>query len=280
MNSTEAIISKLKNDIENNQLKLPTQPEIAVRIREIEEDPDISAEKVAGIITLDPGLSARLIKIANSPLMRGKVHVDSLQNAINRLGLQFVCNTVIGLAMEQIFQATHEAVDKWMYDVWKESTEVAAYAYVLAKHYAKLPPDVASLAGLMHRIGILPILTYAQDNDELLDDAELLAKLIMENHFEIGKSILKSWEFPEEIINIVNVFDPNNQAAGPQTTAEFSDIIGVAVDMFNKKHALPKEIEKSEIYYNHLGISPDFRFEDDEKIEADLEEALALFQKH
>lgn len=280
MTTPESIISQLKNDIDNNNLKLPTQPEIAVRIREIEDDPDIDANKVAKIITMDPGLSARLIKIANSPLMRGKVHVDSLPSAINRLGLHFVCNTVIGLAMEQIFQATHEEVDKWMYNVWQESTEVAAYAYVLAKHFAKLPPDVASLAGLMHRVGILPILTYAQEHDHILDDSALLTKLILEHHSDIGKSILKSWQFPEEIVNTYNIFKTDSPEQEQFNSAQFADVIGVAVDLFDKEHKLPKEIENSQIYYEHLGITPDFNFRDDENIESELESALLLYRKH
>ena len=67
--------------------------------------------------------------------------------------------------MEQLFQATSEAVDDRMREAWEHSTEVASLSHVLCRHFTKLRPDQAMLAGLIHEIGKLPILVWADYND-------------------------------------------------------------------------------------------------------------------
>ncbi len=203
MKDTRPFAENLITALEEGKLKLPTQPEVAVRLRECAEDPNVTSTKLAQVISHDPALTAKFIQIANSPLIRGRVAIDSLPNVINRLGLRFVCNVATGLAMEQIFQATNENIDKLMYDAWSSSTHVAAYAHVLAKH-TSVPSDVASLAGMMHQIGALPILSYAQDFDEISNDLPLLKSLISQHHAKVGEAILRSWKFPDEISSLPN----------------------------------------------------------------------------
>lgn len=194
--------NRLIAEIEANRLKLPTQPEVAVRLRECAENPNISATQLAQVISHDPALTAKFIQIANSPLMRGQSQINSLPNVISRLGVKFVCNVATGLAMEQIFQATNDTVDSMMRSVWTSSSYVAAHAHVIAKRFSTVPVESASLAGLMYQIGALPILSYAQDHDELLEDKDALLHLIDEHHPKISEFILKSWKFPDEIASI------------------------------------------------------------------------------
>lgn len=275
----EDIVKILQEQIANNQIKLPTQPEVAVKIREVENDPNIEADKLAAIINKDPGLTARIIKIANSPLMRGKAQIDSLPSAINRLGFRFVCNTTTGLAMEQIFQATNETIDKWMYSVWTESAEVAAISYVMAKHYGKIPGDVASLAGLMHKIGVLPILTYAQDHDELLDDEKKLDSLIRNFHPKLSEAILTAWQFPIEITSIPqNII---NHTSGEDDSILLSDVVRVSVDLYEQKIGHEVETQKNIDSYKRLGVEPGMKISDDEILQNDLDTILSLYStKH
>ncbi len=116
--------------------------------------------------------------------------------AISRLGINYTCNLATGLAMEQMFQATTDVVDRKMREVWNKSTEIAGICHVLARHYTRLAPDQATLAGLVHQIGVLPILTYAEDHNELLSDSISLSHVIERIHPLIGERILKAWDFP------------------------------------------------------------------------------------
>jgi len=66
--------------------------------------------------------------------------------------------------MQQMFQATSDIIDEKMREAWNSSTEVAGMSHVLAQHCTSLKPDQAALAGMFHKIGVLPVLTYAEDN--------------------------------------------------------------------------------------------------------------------
>lgn len=187
--------------IENDQLVLPTLPEIALQVREAAVDPDTDIKKLQNLLQTDASLSARVVRVANSPLVRGYHSIDNLPAALSRLGVTYSCNLAVGLAMEQMFQATNEMIDTRLREVWSQSTEVAAIANVLAQHYTKLEPDKATLAGLTHQIGILPILTYAEEHDELLleENQQELDSLISTISPAIGERILQEWKFPEAL---------------------------------------------------------------------------------
>ena len=114
-----------------------------------------------------------------------------------------------------------------MREVWNRSTEIAGIAYVLCKHFTRLKPDQASLAGLTHQIGILPILTFAEDHPNILRDGITLNNVIDKIHPAIGEHILKSWDFPEELICVPKNYLNFNRSCGEQ--ADYVDIITVAV---------------------------------------------------
>jgi HD-like signal output (HDOD) protein len=202
--SAEDIEQALLVAIESDQIVLPTMPEIALQVREAASDPDIDIRSLQEILLTDASLSARIVRVANSPLVRGYSSIDNLPAALSRLGVTYSCNLAIGLAMEQMFQATNELLDRRLRDVWSQNTEVAAIASVLAQHFTKLEPDKATLAGLTHQIGTLPILTYIEEHEELLslENQPQLDRLIAQISPSIGRKILQEWKFPEIIASV------------------------------------------------------------------------------
>ncbi|MFT4888172.1 MAG: HD-like signal output (HDOD) protein [Pseudohongiellaceae bacterium] len=202
--SAQDIKQALLQAIKKDQLVLPTLPEIALQVREAAANPDTDIKKLQSLLQNDASLSARVVRVANSPLVRGHRTIDNLPAALSRLGVTYSCNLALGLAMEQMFQATNEVIDTRLREVWSQSTEVAAIANVLAQHYTNLEPDQATLAGLTHQIGILPILTYAEENEELLMDENQreLDKIIVEISPMIGERILQEWKFPEALASV------------------------------------------------------------------------------
>lgn len=275
MKTLPDITKNLIEAIENNELKLPTQPEVAVRIRECAEDPNVTPLKLAKVISHDPVLTARFIQMANSPTSRGVVAIESLPNVISRLGVPFVSNLATGLAMEQIFQATNETIDQLMYEAWSSSTYVAAYAHVLAKRFSTIPSEIASLAGLMHQIGVLPILVYAQDNDMLIEDKQLLLALIKEYHPKIGRAILHSWEFPREISSLpTQLYLPTPEDANKP---QLIDVVQVALF---KTQALKKNFIEMEMLYpalhKQLNLDDESPLEND-AFKNDLQESVRFY---
>ena len=202
--SAQDIKQALLQAIEKGQLVLPTLPEIALQVREAAASPDTDIKNLQSLLQNDASLSARVVRVANSPLVRGYRTIDNLPAALSRLGVTYSCNLALGFAMEQMFQAANEAIDTRLREVWSQSTEVAAIANVLAQHYTNLEPDQATLAGLTHQIGILPILTYAEENEELLmeENQQELDRIIAEISPMIGERILQEWKFPEALASV------------------------------------------------------------------------------
>ena len=192
--------------INNDALFLPTLPEVALKIRVAAENQDISVSGLSKVIGSDMALSARLIKVVNSPLMRGSSEVSDLHTAITRLGINYSCNLAIGLVVEQMFQAKSDVIEQKMRDVWKQSQHVAGISYALCRKHTHLKPDQATLAGMVHLIGVLPILTYAEDHYELLSDAVSLNHVIESIHPIIGEKLLRAWEFPEPLAMLPGQF--------------------------------------------------------------------------
>ena len=226
MSLEQDFLNELVDAIKNDRLTLPTLPEVALKIRDAVSDPEVNSSTLSNVIGQDAALAARIIKVANSPLLRGAVTVDNLQLAITRMGINFVRNLATGLAMEQMFQATHDAVDKRLRRSWEHSLEVASISHVLASHFTKLKPDQATLAGLVHEIGILPILTLAEDNPEILEQEAVLDKIIQRLHGKVGKAIMKAWEFPAELQDVPLGCTDFTRDSG--SVADYVDVVTVA----------------------------------------------------
>ncbi|MEM9621791.1 MAG: HDOD domain-containing protein [Pseudomonadota bacterium] len=221
----ESITTEIQTALDKDQLELPSLPEVALRIREEAESEHVSAVSLSKVVSEDPGLTAQLVRTANSPMFRATRSIDDLSQAISRLGVEYSANIVTGLAMQQMFQATSEMVDRKMRDVWKASCDVAAWSSILCKRHTKLRPDQATLAGLTHRIGVLPILGWVEENDHLIRDSLTLDRVIHSIHPTIGKMILQHWNFADEIADVpLHYMDIDHQS---QST-DYVDIVCAA----------------------------------------------------
>ncbi len=200
------LVETVKQDIvdalNSDQLVLPSLPEVALQVRETAEDPNATIADLTQIISRDGALSARIIRVVNSPLLRAPQEVRDLAMAVSRLGMNYTSNLAIGLAMEQMFQATSDMIDKRLRQLWRLTGQVSAMASVLARHSGVAKPDEAILAALVHRLGALPILTYAEERDDLIQDNITLGQVIDQLHGALGGIILERWDFPTNISQV------------------------------------------------------------------------------
>ncbi len=268
---------ELTRAIENDELILPTLPEVALQVREAAEDPDVSILALSKVIGNDAALTARIIKVVNSPLLRTNREITDLQMAISRLGINYTCNLATGLAMEQMFQATTDVVDRKMREVWNKSTEVAAISHVLCRHYTRLLPDQATLAGLVHQIGILPILTYAEEHSELMADSISLNHVIDRIHPLLGEKILRAWDFREPIAIVPGQYSDFTRNS---PTVDYVDIVQVATlqSYLGTNHPYT-QLDWSQIpAFAKLGLDPSTLLQEDEDLSAAMDAAMSMLQ--
>ncbi|EZH80866.1 HDOD domain-containing protein [Ectopseudomonas composti] len=273
----EKVLQELIHAIENDELVLPTLPEVALKVREAAEDPDVGIPQISKVIGNDAALTARIIKVVNSPLLRSNKEITDLQMAVSRLGINYTCNLATGLAMEQMFQATSDVVDRKMREVWNKSTEIAGICHVLCRHYTRLMPDQATLAGLVHQIGVLPILTYAEEHNELLADSISLNHVIEQIHPIIGDKILRTWEFPEPIAIVPSQYlDFTRDSA----KVDYVDIVQVATlqSYLGSEHPYT-QLDWSKVpAFAKLGLDPQVDMQADEDLSAAMEAAMSMLQ--
>jgi HD-like signal output (HDOD) protein len=202
---------------------------------------------------------------------------ETVQMAVSRLGLTMVRNLLISLVMEQMFQATSNRLDKRLHDLWEHSTEIAAASQIIASKHKGVKNDEAMLAGLIHSIGVLPILIKAEEIPELLNDSNLLDDVIEKLHTKIGKAILESWDFPANLVSVAS--DYNNYDWDSENGPDLVDVVQVAViqSRANTEKAVPTDKLDSIKSFKKLGIETGMTVEELDEDSEEYAEALALF---
>ena len=165
MSTENALLTILVDRINNDTLVLPTLPEVAIKVRQAADNPDVNLIQMSDVISQDPALSARMIKVANSAIMGRSVKVSNLQQAVTRIGLRQIKNIATAMAMEQLFVSNNELIKGYMGKAWQKTLTVASHSISLMEFYLKnskhtsLNRDSITLAALVYNIGVLPILT-------------------------------------------------------------------------------------------------------------------------
>jgi len=208
MATENALLTILVEKINNDTLVLPTLPAIALKVRRAADDPDINLNAMADVISQDPSLSARMIKISNSAYLGRTVKVTSAQQAVTRIGLRHIKNISTALAMEQLFVSKNEIVKQYMTRIWADTMEIVANSMAALQVHTKLTKnralnlDSMMLAALVHNIGVLPILTEAERHADVFANPTFLDVAIDKMAGKIGASIMTVWGFEPEFVNV------------------------------------------------------------------------------
>lgn len=199
---SNSLYSAICDDLLKDRLVIPAFPEVAHKARHLIEDSEVSIVNLAKVVGADPALSAKLIKSANGVLYHGQPSVDSCARAISRLGLSTTKQLIMAFLMRNLFEEKFRdpQLVQRAKALWSHSVEVAAISMALAHVTSGLDADEALLGGLVHDIGELVILTYADNYPEYAEHPEKLQAIIEELKGEIGAIVLKYWRFPEALV--------------------------------------------------------------------------------
>lgn len=223
----QELLHHIKTAIANDQLSLPSLPDIALQLTKECESNKASADSIADIISTDPGITAQLIHICNSPIYRTRTVTEDLHMAIARLGLRKVKDLVISIAMKQLYQASTDVLQERFRELWLASTKTAAFCRLLANDNDHINSEQAMLAGLLHNIGALPILAMIDDQLNFIDNARAIESLLKSLQAEISSRIFTAWRFPEHMIMVAtHCYDFDRQHQGP---VDYVDIVQVAL---------------------------------------------------
>jgi signal transduction histidine kinase len=232
----ESVLARIARDP-----RLPTPPAVALRVLEKASGPDCALSDIAKLISHDPGLCAKLLKVVNSAFFNLSGKVTDISRALNLLGLKRVRALVLGLSLPSMQRRT--SADARMSDHWKVSvaTAMAAREWAIARRHPD--PDSEMVAALLCDLGALILRElYPEAYGRVLNhpmehfvcnQCKLEEEFLGVNHAEVGAYLLRHWGLPENITEAVRYHhrpsELQNQADGVAERAfnlHFASLIG------------------------------------------------------
>lgn len=252
-------VQQLATDLNTGDIKLPSFPDVVMRIKRAIEQSNCNADRLARIVSTEPALAARLLKVANSALMqRGGKAVNELKTAIARLGHEMLHSTAVSVAVEQIFiGASLKEHRERLRVVWRDAAHVAAISYAIARRCrCGINADEALMAGLLHNVGKLYIIMNAAGHPDFIDHEEVLDLVVDTWHGQVGRAIIEGWGFSDETAAAAaEHMDLERASAG---NADMTDIVTMA-------WLLAREIEGQEISYAGVRAQNRLQLDDEQR---------------
>lgn len=248
----------LAEDLNSKDIALPSFPDVVVNIRNELNDPTCTAQRLAELARTDPVLVSRLLMSANSAFNnRAGIDIVDLDLAISRLGFETVRNTAITLAVEQLFNASkHENLRDRLQDLWSRSINMASMSYVVARAAPGINADSAFLCGLLNGVGKLYLLSKAESYPAFLGDSASVDNVLAEWHPSIGRSIIESWGFPDDIVASVDIEE--GIASGSGGAASFADVLSAAETILASSDQPDEELVTT-ASLDRLSIGPELK---------------------
>ncbi len=190
---------------------IATLPEITLKIIELVESPSSTAQDLNKVISNDPALCSRILKVVNSAFYGLPGQVGSINRAIVLLGLNAVKNIAIAASLAKLFRGGSLTPEFSAKDLWTHSITTATACKMVADHQKLALADEAFLAGLIHDIGIIVEIQY--DRHRLIEVLERAkpdpsgkptgdwmaaeTEIFGATHQDFGQGLCEKWKFPK-----------------------------------------------------------------------------------
>jgi HD-like signal output (HDOD) protein len=237
-----AFVQALALEMSAGKIEIPSFPDVAVRIRRILADENCDTGQIAKVVSAEPAMAAKLLQIANSAALNPNGNkISELKSAIARIGFSNVRTASLAYAMEQVKNAPALApIRKPLNDLWERSVKVAAMSYVVSRSWTKVNADQALLAGLMHGMGRVYILTRAVKHPSLFSDAVAYQQIVRDWNTAIAKAVLESWEIAPDIVYAVEHYEDIERVGNG--APDLTDVLTIA-NLLVSFHSEPQALE-------------------------------------
>jgi len=187
---------------------LPAMPMVATKVMQLIEDERVTAEELAKVVSSDPAMTARIMKISNSAFYGCQRQVQTLPGAIMLLGFNTLKSLVIVASVKEVYK-TFGLTENML---WEHSFGAGLAARIIAREIRSVNPEEAFLAGLLEDIGKIILYNHDRKKFQLIiercynecimfEDAE--KAVFPFTHSKVGGYILKKWNLPEVLVTAV-----------------------------------------------------------------------------
>ncbi len=268
-------------------------PTVSVKLIEMLQDPDARTEEIVKLIEFDPAFTAHILRIANSVYFGGLSWIQSVREAVLRLGQRFLLQTAMTMLMTSVAKRFRADYDLPAEDLWKHSVAVAICTEAIAERMGKSNTDFFFTAGLLHdvgkfifgsrkELGVERVLSACRQNGISLVDAE--TEILGLDHAEAGAFVLNMWNIPNFISEGIMYHHypwdfPKNQMMGDNQISEF---ILLADEITYRERIVEKESYSESSGFGEL--IEKYKLEDSDiaevvaRVRERMEETLSIFQ--
>ncbi len=224
-NTSLVLFDEITEQFKSKSVTLPSLPELALYINAVLKKDTISIKRLAKIIQMDPVIAARVVQVANSSLY-GNEQSNSIQEALDKIGVDGVSTIVQGVVLRDLFMPSTQSVTEAMIQFYEHSIRIGVICYALAKKLPGFDPDQAYMAGVLHDIGVVPILVVADRHVQISEKEDVLKAVLQHLKGYIGGIALQQWGFAEKFVEVAkHACDWSRQ---PQK-ADYCDLVQVAL---------------------------------------------------
>lgn len=215
-------LQRLSAELESGDIVFPTSIDVSLRIRQALENPDININEVSRLVSAEPVLSAKAIRLANSiAYNRSGNEISDVRTAVNRVGTEPIRMLTMSLIVRQMVDArADERLRVLTHDLWRHTIHVSALSFVIARRLSRLNADAAMFAGLVHEIGQFYLLARASAFPALLQREAELGGLMYSFSHSVGRAVLESLKVPEQIVTAVDDPAIDGAVVPPRTLAD------------------------------------------------------------
>lgn len=275
--SEKSLTELISEAIESGATTLPVFPHAINELRNALKDENRSMDTIAKQIGMDASLASQVLRVANSSYYAGLSKINTVKEAMVRLGLTRVVQIATLVMQKGLFSSRNPETNQFMSKLWQHSVAVALGSEWLAKRLAfEALAEEAFMAGLFHDIGELLLLRCIEDmraKDPALNLPEdLIREVMVRQHEEKGAWLLNAWNLPDIYCNIAG----SHHHPMTEETGTIELMVRVA-DMVSYKLGIalrpqPELVVSNSAEASRLGLSEVALAE----LEIALEDSLAL----
>jgi len=269
---------------------LPTLPAVAVKIIELANDPNADIGTICQYISMDPVLSAKLLRTANTPLYKSRRIATNIRQAVSILGTHTVLVIALSFSLSHTLMKASLSVEDKVFDghvFWRRSIASALACRALGEKLGLSYLDDLFLAGLIQEIGIIAFWALMPEAYEKIfittTDHDTLLKTERETfgcgHDELGYALLKKWHIPDYIaLSCINSHcQPEPRHLGP-TLQSCLAVSRYLADYFIYPQEAEKMIALNDAAQNWLGFDANALIEVIKIMEVGLNAVEDLFE--
>lgn len=241
----------LLDDVEG----LVSPPAVCMRLFELIHSPSSDARDIAGVISVDPNLTARLLRMANSSFYNLSGKIDTVSRAVTIIGNGELYSLVLSISAVKSFTNLPNDIVS-METFWRHSVYTGLMARALAQRVNMLHPERMFVAGLLHDIGSLvlyhyrpetmrDILLVAEGDEEVLYHAE--NEVLGFNHAGLAGGLLAEWQLPDVLQQAVTWHHEPESAQSARLEAHLLYLANIMVNESEQGNFVAAPIEESRV---------------------------------